>query len=81
MKASLSSAFSYLFMAAVFISVMTAFGMVIILLRAIFVDISGMEKEIGFLFLYTFLTCIILAPIFLYISSRLEKHGRRLNQV
>lgn len=81
MRESLSSIFSYLFMTAVFISVMTAFGMVIIILRAIIIDISDAEKEIAFLFLYTFLTSIILAPIFLYISNKLEKHGRRLNQV
>lgn len=81
MKDSLSTLFSYLFMVAVFIAVITAFGMIIIVLRAVTMDISSVEKQVAFLFLYTFVASIILAPIFLYISSKLEKHGKRLNQI
>ncbi len=81
MRDSLSSVFIYLFMAAVFLFIVSAFGMVVIFLRAIMIDISGTEKQLGILFLYTFLTCIILAPIFLYIANKLEKYGGRINQV
>lgn len=81
MRDSLSSVFSYLFMVAVFISVVAAFSTILILLRSFIVEISVTEKQIGFIFLYIFLTCIILAPIFLFISNRLEKSGRRLDEI
>lgn len=81
MRDSLSSVFSYLFTVAVFISLISAFGMILILLRSFIVEISGIEKQTGFIFLYIFLTCIILAPIFLFISNKLEKHGRQVDEV
>lgn len=81
MRDSLSSVFTYLFMVAVFISLVSAFGMILILVRSFIIEISVTEKQIGFKFLYVFLTCIILAPIFLFTSNKLEKSGRRLDEV
>ncbi|MEQ9619480.1 MAG: hypothetical protein RIG61_09940 [Deltaproteobacteria bacterium] len=81
MRDSLSSVFSYLFMTAVFISVISAFGIILILIRSFIVEISEIEKQTGFIFLYIFLACIILAPIFLFISNKLEKYGKRVDEV
>lgn len=81
MRDSLSSVFSYLFMVAVFISIISAFGIILILFRSFIFEISGIEKQTGFIFLYIFLTCIISAPIFLFISNKLEKYGKRIDEV
>ena len=80
MKESLSSLFSYLFMAAVAVCVISLFGALIILMRSFTMDIGGMEKQTGYAFLYVFIACIILAPIFHYISSSLEKRARQRDE-
>jgi len=76
MRDSLSSVFSYLFMAAVVICIISLFGVLIIFMRSYTMDIGGMEKQTGYAFLYVFIFCVIAAPIFHYISAKLEKHTR-----
>lgn len=78
MRDSLSSVFSYLFTTTIFIIILSAFGALIVLLRSMFTDISNVEARVGFLFIYILITCVILAPIFLYVSNKLEKHGGRM---
>ena len=76
MRDSLSSIFSYLFMAAVAVCVISLFGALIIFMRSLTMDIGGLEEQTGFAFLYVFIFCLIAAPIFHYISNKLEKHTR-----
>lgn len=40
-------------------------------------DVGGMEKQTGYAFLYVFISCVIAAPIFHYISNKLEKRSRQ----
>ena len=81
MRDSLSSIFSYLFMTTIFMLILSAFGMLIVFLRSLFTDIGDMETRVGFLFVYILIICIILAPIFLYVSNKLEKYGGRIDQI
>ena len=81
MRDSLSSIFSYLFMTTIFMLILSAFGMLIVFLRSFFTDIGDMETRVGFLFVYILIICIILAPIFLYVSNKLEKYGGRIDQI
>jgi hypothetical protein len=76
MRDSLSSVFSYLFMAAVIICIISLFGALIIFMRSFTMDIGGLERQTGFAFLYVFISCVIAAPIFHYISTKLEKNTR-----
>lgn len=79
MRDSLSSVFSYLFMATVCICVISLFAVLIIFMRSFMTDIGGLEKQAGYAFLYLFIICIIAAPIFHYISNKLEKHTRSMD--
>jgi len=81
MRDSLSSVFSYLFMASIFVSVIALFAVLIIFMRSFMGDIGGMEKQAGYAFLYVFIICAVAAPIFHYISNRLEKHTRGLDEI
>ncbi len=76
MRDSLSVAFSYLFMATVIICVISLFGALIIFMRSFTMDVGGMEKQTGYAFLYVVIFCVIAAPIFHYISNKLEKRTR-----
>ena len=80
MRDSLSSVFSYLFMASIFISIISLFAVLIIFLRSFMTDTGELEKQSGYAFLYLFIICIIAAPIFHYISNRLEKRVRRFDE-
>lgn len=76
MRDSLSSVFSYLFMATVIVCVISLFGTLIIFMRSFTMEVGGLERQTGFAFLYVFISCIIAAPIFHYISHKLEKQTR-----
>lgn len=78
MRDSLSSVFSYLFTTTIFIIILSAFGALIVFLRSIFTDIGDVETRVGFLFIYILIACVILAPVFLFVSNKLEKHGGRM---
>jgi hypothetical protein len=80
MRDSLSSAFSYLFMATIFVSAISLFA-VIIFMRSFTMEIGGMEKQAGYAFLYVFIICIIVAPIFHYISNKLEKNTKGMDEI
>ena len=47
----------------------------------LFMEIDGMEKQAGYAFLYVFIICIIAAPIFHYISHKLEKSTKRMDEI
>ena len=81
MRDHLSSIFSYLFMSAAFICVISVFAGLIIMLRSIVLDTTIVERQIGYIFLYIFIASLILGPIFLFISTKLEKYGGRLEDV
>jgi hypothetical protein len=44
-------------------------------------EIGGMEKQTGYAFLYVFIACAIAAPIFHYISNKLEKHAKGMDEI
>jgi hypothetical protein len=44
-------------------------------------EIGGMEKQAGYAFLYIFIICAVSAPVFHYISNRLEKQTRGLDEI
>ena len=81
MRDSLASAFSYLFMASIFVSVISLFAVLIIYMRARMMEIGGMEKQAGYAFLYVFIICIIAAPVFHYISNKLEKNTKGMDEI
>ncbi len=65
--------FSYLFMISIFLCAISAFFVVIYLLRQLFATVSETETNLAYNGLIVFVICIILAPIFLNISQKLEK--------
>jgi hypothetical protein len=65
--------FSYLFMISIFLSAISAFFVVIVLVRHFFASVSETETSLAYNSLKVFVICIILAPIFLSISQKLEK--------
>ena len=66
--------FSYLFMISIFLGAISAFFVVIYLLRHLFAtNVSETETNLAYNGLIVFVICIILAPIFLNISQKLEK--------
>ncbi len=81
MRDSLSSVFSYLFMASVCVSAISLFAVLIIFMRSFMIDIGGLEKQAGFAFLYVFIICLIAAPIFHYISNKLEKNTKGMDEI
>lgn len=81
MRNSLSNVFSYLFMIAGFICIISALSLLIILVRYFLIDIGPQEKQIAKYFVVIFISTIILAPILHYISYRLEKYSGRMKEV
>ncbi|HML94517.1 MAG TPA: hypothetical protein PKC29_03700 [Thermodesulfobacteriota bacterium] len=79
MRDSLSNFFSYLFMVTVSIAAVTIFAALVILFRSLVMETGAVEEEAGFMFLYVFIGCCILSPIFLYLSNRLEKYKRPMD--
>lgn len=68
-------------MATLTVSAISLFGALIIFLRSLTGDIGGMEEQAGYMFLYILIISLILAPVFLYLSVRLEKYKRRTERV
>jgi hypothetical protein len=60
-------------MISIFLCVISAFFVVIFLLRHLFATVSETETSLAYNGLIVFVICIILAPIFLNISHKLEK--------
>ena len=81
MRDQLSSIFSYLFMSAAVICLISAFGVIIIFIRSLVQDIGMTEKQTGLLFFYIFIIAAVLAPVFLLISNKLEKYSGRMDEV
>ena len=68
-------------MAAIFVSVISLFAVLIIVIRSFMMDIGGLEKQAGYAFLYVFIICIIAAPVFHYLSHKLEKSTKRIEEI
>lgn len=75
MRDSLSRVFFYLFMTNIFVILLSASGALIVFLHSIFTDIGDVEARVGFLLIYILIICLILVPIFLYVSNKLEKNS------
>ena len=59
----------------------SVFAVLIILIRSVVGDISQVERQTGFVFFYIFIITALLAPIFLYVSHRLEKYSGRMDEI
>ncbi len=81
MRDQLSSLFLYLFMTSAVTGLISAFGVIIIVIRAIVLDISITEKQAGFIFLYISIIAAVAAPVFLFISNKLEKYSGRTDEI
>ncbi len=81
MRSTLNNLFSYLFIAAVVILCISAFGAVIIGLRSFFATISPEEKKLGTKFLIVFISSGIAAPIFLYLNRMFEKDTKEYEDI
>ncbi len=73
MKEFLASLFSYLFMIALIVLGVSLFASSVIGLRYFFIPIGAEEKELGKKLLLVAGTSFILAPVFLFLSEKLEK--------
>ena len=73
MKSSIAAFLSYLFIAAIVVLIISAFGAVIIGIRHILTTISETEKSIGIKFLITFVCSGVLAPVILYLNLKLDR--------
>lgn len=76
MKSSFASLFSYLFMTAIVVVVISAFGTAIIGTRYFLTSISDSEISLGYNFVIVFVVSALLAPLFLHISLKLERRDR-----
>ena len=65
--------FSYLFVISIFLSAISSFFVVMVLLRHFFASVSETETSLAYNSLIVFVICVILAPIFLSIYQKLEK--------
>ena len=81
MRDQLSSIFSYLFMFAAVICLISAFVVLIIFIRSFVHEIGLSERQVGFVFLYIFIVSAVLAPVFLYVSNKLEKYSGRMDEI
>ena len=72
-RAILVKLFSYLFMISIFLSAISAFFVALVLLRHFFASVSETETDLAYNSLIVFVICMILAPIFLSISQKLER--------
>jgi TRAP-type C4-dicarboxylate transport system permease small subunit len=73
MKSSIASFFAYLFMASVFVCLISALILVVILLRYFSGTSGRSEEEIAYYFFIILVGSISCAPISLYISSKLGR--------
>jgi|GEM_PF-2034185 len=76
MKSSLASLFSYLFMTAIIVVVISAFGTAIIGTRYFLTSISDTEKALGINFLTVLVVAGLLAPLLLHLSLKLERKDK-----
>ena len=73
MKSSISGLASYIFMASLIALAISAFAIVIILIRHFFGGISENETQIGYKFLMIFIISGVIAPISLYINLKCDR--------
>ena len=81
MRDQLSSLFSYLFMSSAVVCLISVFAVLIILIRSVVADISHTETQMGYVFFYIFVITALLAPVFLYVSNKLEKYSGRMDGI
>lgn len=81
MRSTLYKLSSYLFIAAVVVVCLSAFGSVIIGLRSFFGEISPEEKKLGTSFLITLISSGIAAPLLLYLNRIFEKDNKEYEDI
>lgn len=73
MKSSISTLTSFIFMASLVTLAISAFAVVIIIVRHFFTGISENEIGIGYKFFTIFVIAGIIAPISLYINLKCDR--------
>ena len=73
MRSTIASFFSYLFVAFVFVSLISALTLVVIMLRYFSGALGKSEEEIAYYFFIILVVSISCAPISLYISNKLGR--------
>jgi len=73
MKSTISGLASYIFMASLIALAISAFVIIVIVVRHYFGSVSDNEIKIGYRFLIIFIAAAIIAPITLYINLRCDR--------
>ena len=73
MKSSISGLASYIFMASLITLAISAFAIVIIVVRHFFGEISDKEVDLGYKFLVIFLIAGVMAPVSLYVNLKCDR--------
>lgn len=73
LRSSLGKLFSYIFMTSILLLAISAFFLIVVVLRYFFTDISRTEIDFGYDMLKLFIVCLVLSPVSFLISNRLEK--------
>ena len=81
MRDQFASIFSYLFMSSAVLCLISVFAVLIILIRSVVGDVGRAETQTGYIFFYIFVISALLAPVFLYVSNRLEKYSGRMDGI
>ena len=73
LRSLLGKVFSYLFVTSFFLLIISAFVLIVVVLRYFLTDISKTEIDFGYDILILFVVCAILCPVSFFVSNRLEK--------
>ncbi len=73
LRSSIGKLFSYIFMTSIFLLVISAFFLIIVVLRYLLTDISRTEIDFGYDMLKLFVVFAVLCPVSFLVSNRLEK--------
>jgi hypothetical protein len=72
-KGYFTDIFIYLFMIAVFASIICGLSLIVFALRHTFVTVSETEQRIAHYLLIIFICSVVIIPVSLYIVDRLER--------
>ncbi|MDA2918155.1 hypothetical protein MYX76_01440 [Desulfobacterota bacterium AH_259_B03_O07] len=73
LRSSIGKLFSYVFVTSIFLLVISAFFLIIVVLRYSLTDISRTEIDFGYYMLKLFVVCAVLCPVSFLVSNRFEK--------
>jgi len=77
LRSSIGKLFSYIFMTSIVLLAISAFFLIVVVLRYFFTDISRTEIDFGYDMLILFIVFLVLSPVSFLISDRLGKLRRK----